>query len=219
MDIAKYIEYTNLSPTATKTDIKKLCIEAKKYGFYAVCVTSSYVRLAKKFLSNSPVKLISVVGFPHGTSKSKIKANESRIAVKDGADEIDMVMNIGALKSKDYTEVLKDIREVVQAVRGKTVKVILEVGYLTKDEIKKACELIKKSGAHFVKTSTGYGPRKTKLSDVSLIYTIVKNSVKIKASGGIRDYKTAVSMIKAGSDRVGSSYGVKIIQQQKRIKI
>lgn len=217
-NIAKYIEHTNVSPTTSRNDIKKICKQAKDYGFYAVCVTPSMVNLAKKFLLQSSVKVVSVVGFPHGTSTFQAKTYEARQAIKNGADEIDMTMNVSALKDKDYKLVFKEIKAVVQAVSRKPVKVILGVGYLTNNEIQKACQLAQKAGAHFIKTNTSYGPRGVKLNDIRLISRTVKHKMRIKASGGIRTYRKALSMIMAGADRIGTSHGINIVRQQKTIK-
>ncbi|MDD3102015.1 MAG: deoxyribose-phosphate aldolase [Patescibacteria group bacterium] len=204
LDIAKLIDYTNVSPIATSSDIKKLCQEAKKYGFFSVCVTSSRAKLAKSFLKNSSIKLISVVGFPHGTTTSQIKAAEAKQAVENGADEIDMVMNIGAFKEKNYQYVLNEIKMVVKSAKPKSVKVIIETCYLTKNEIKKVCQIVKKSGAVFVKTSTGYGPSGAKEEDIKLMRKTVGPDFGVKASGGIRDLETILKMIKAGANRIGT---------------
>ncbi len=211
-NIAQFIDHTNVKPQATQADIKKLCQEAKKYGFYSVCVTSSRVRLAKKFLKGSPVKITCVVGFPHGSATSQTKACETSEAVKNGADEIDMVMNIGALKDKDYLYVAKDIKSVVRAAKKRPVKVILETSYLTKAEIKRACQIAKKAGAAFVKTSTGYASGGAKVADIRLMRKTVGKDFGVKASGGIRDKKTALAMLKAGANRIGTSTGVRIVK-------
>ncbi len=212
-DIAKYIEHTNVKAVATENDIKKLCVEAKSHGFYAVCVTSFRTSLAKKFLDQTKVKIVSVVGFPKATVTYKIKAQETKEAVKNGADEIDMVINLCALKDKNYQYVVKDIKEVIKAAAGRPVKVIIEVGYLTEKEIIKSCQIVKKAGAHFIKTGTGYGPKKTKISDIKLIHQILKNQIKIKASGGIRSYRKAYLMIQAGASRIGTSHGVEMTKK------
>lgn len=222
MNIAQYIDHTNVKPTATAADIKKLCQEARKYKFYSVCVTPVYVKLAKKFLSGSGVKTITVIGFPHGSETTLAKAMATYEAVKNGADEVDMVMNIGALKAKNYRFVQEDIKAVVKAVclssrqkEKRPVKVIIETGYLTKAEIKKASQLVKKAGAAFVKTCTGFAPGKATVADIKLIRKTVGPKMGIKASGGIRDYQTALAMIKAGATRIGTSAGVAIIKGKK----
>lgn len=211
-NIAKYIEHTNVSPTAMKKDIEKLCDEAKKYHFYAVCVNPTYVAFAKKNLLKTNIAIVCVVGFPHGSSLTISKVMETKKAVQSGADEIDMTMNINAFKNKDYDYVVNDIGSVIRAAKGKNIKVIIEAGYLTNGEIKKAARMVGKAGAHFVKTCTGYGPRDVTISDVRLLYQILEGSIGIKASGGIRSYTKALSMIKAGADRIGTSHGVKIMR-------
>ncbi len=214
-ELAKFIDHTNVKPTARERDIKKLCEEAKKYGFHSVCVTPSRVKLAKKFLKGSKIKVITVIGFPFGFTTPATKAFETKEAVKNGADEIDMVVNIGAVKDHDWDLVLKDIKEVVKAAKPKEVKVILEVGFLTKAEIIKTCKLAKQAGAKFVKTATGYGPRGAKITDIKLMRKAVGKEMGVKASGGIRDFKKALSMIQAGATRIGSSNGVSIIKGKK----
>lgn len=214
MDIAKYIDHTNVKPTANEKDIKKLCREAKKFNFHSVCVTPTYVKLAKKFLKNSDLKISVVIGFPHGSETPAVKALSSCEAIKNGADEIDMVINIGALKSKNYQLAVADMKAVKKAVGKHFVKVILETGYLTKVEIKKACQLAKKAGVDFVKTCTGFGPGKATVFDIKLMRRIVGQKMGVKASGGIRDYQTALKMIKAGANRIGTSAGVEIIENK-----
>ena len=198
---------------ATENDIKELCTQAKIYGFYAVCVTSFRTSLAKKLLDQTKVKIVSVVGFPKATVTYKIKAEETKEAIRNGADEIDMVINLGALKDKNYQYVVKDIKEVIKAAAGRPVKVIIEVGYLTKREIIKSCQIAEKAGAHFIKTGTGYGPKKTKMSDIRLIHQTLKGQIKIKASGGIRSYRKAYLMIQAGANRIGTSHGVEMTKE------
>lgn len=216
MDIAKYIDYTNVKATATKKDIEKFCWEAKKYGFFAVCVNPTRVNLAKKLLKKSGIKVASVVGFPLGANSTKIKVEEAKEAVKSGADEIDMVINIGSLKDKNYQYFFKDIKSVIQAAKNRPVKAILEVSLLTEREIKTACQMAKKAGARFLKTGTGFGPRGVKLSDIKLMRRTAKNEIGIKASGGIKSYRKALAMIKAGADRVGTSHGAEIMRNQPR---
>jgi deoxyribose-phosphate aldolase len=214
-DIARCIDHTLLKPDATEDDIKRLCAEAREYQFASVCVSPSYVPLAAKELQNSPVKVCTVVGFPSGSHMPEIKALEARRAIRDGAKEIDMVINIGALKSKNYDWVYRDIRMVVEACEdgGAICKVIIETGYLTDEEKIKACELAKKARAHFVKTSTGFGPGGATVHDVKLMKQVVGDAgMGVKASAGIRDYETAKQMILAGADRIGASAGVKIVQ-------
>lgn len=214
-DLASRIEHTNLKPEASIDDIIKLCNEAKQYGFYGVCVNSQYAKIAKEQLRNSNCKLITVVGFPLGACITSIKGEEARLAVDMGANEIDMVIAIGLLKSKKYDEVINDIKRVVNAVQGIPVKVIIETALLTDEEKKKACELAKIAGAAFVKTSTGFSSSGAKIEDVKLMRRVVGNEIGIKAAGGIRDYQTAKAMIEAGADRLGCSSSVEIIMQSK----
>ncbi|GAB4183273.1 MAG: hypothetical protein Kow00108_20290 [Calditrichia bacterium] len=221
-DIARCIDHTILKPDATEQDIKKLCEEAAEYQFASVCVSPSYVPLAAKMLKNSPVKVCTVVGFPSGAHMPEIKALETRRAIRDGATEIDMVINIGALKSKNYDLVYRDIRSVVEACEdGSAIcKVIIETAYLTDEEKIKACELAKKARAHYVKTSTGFAPGGATEKDVYLMKKVVGDAgIRVKASAGIRDYETAKRMIEAGADRIGASAGIKIVQGAKGVTI
>jgi len=213
-ELAKYIDHTNLKPYATREDIKKLCEEAKKYGFYAVCVNPYRVKDAKEFLKGSDIKIASVVGFPLGATFTETKVQEALMAIHSGAQEIDMVMNIGALKDGNYEFVEADIREVVEAVHpvGVKVKVIIETCYLTKDEIVKACQLAKRAGADFVKTSTGFGTAGAKVEDVKLMREVVGEEMGVKAAGGIHTAKEAIEMIEAGANRIGASRSVQIIE-------
>lgn len=211
-DLEKYIDHTLLKPEASLESIKKLCDEASKYGFCSVCVNSSYVKDAKEFLTNDDVKVCSVVGFPLGAMSSKAKAYEAKIACEDGAKEIDMVINVGWVKSKRFDLVEQDIKMLRDACEGAVLKVILETALLSKDEIVKVCEICKKIKVDFVKTSTGFSSRGASLEDIETMKSVVKDEVKIKASGGIRDYKTAVAFIKAGANRLGVSAGVEIIK-------
>jgi len=221
-DLAKYFDHTNLKPFATETDIKKLCKEAKKYGFFSVCVNPSYVRLAKKLLKGSDVKVCTVVGFPLGATTTETKVFETKQAIKNGTDEIDMVINIGALKNGDYNFVKKDIQKVVKAAKNKPVKVIIECCYLTDKEKEKACILTKKAGANFVKTSTGFGkspsggPSGATLKDVRLMKKTFGGDVK--AAGGIRTLEQAIEFIKAGATRLGCSASVEIMEEFKKKK-
>ena len=207
----KYIDHTLLKAVATETDIIQLCEEAKQYNFFSVCVNSAFVPLANKFLANEEVSICSVVGFPLGAMDSDSKAFEAKTAIANGADEIDMVINVGFLKSRDYNAVLEDIIKVKTAIGDKVLKVILETCYLTKDEIVKACELCVEAKADFVKTSTGFGTGGATLADVKTMKKTVKDQAKVKASGGIRDYETAMHFIDLGVDRLGVSAGIAII--------
>lgn len=207
-----YIDHTILKAEATEADIKKLCSEAAEHSFYAVCVNSCHVSLAKKELADSDVKVASVVGFPLGAAHTAAKACETEIAVSEGADEIDMVLNIGALKEGRYNYVEDDIRAVVQAAGkgGAIVKVILETCLLTDEEIVKACLLSKDAGATFVKTSTGFSTGGATAHHVKLMKDTVGDALQVKASGGIRDKATALHMIEAGADRIGASASIAI---------
>lgn len=210
----KHIEHTLLKQDAVKEDFIKLFNEAKKYNFLGVCVNPLYVSFAKKELEGSDVKIVTVVGFPLGANCSDVKAFETSRAVEDGADEIDMVINVTALKNKDYEFVVNDIKAVKAACKDKPLKVILETDLLTQEEIKKACELCIEGGANFVKTSTGFvkGGVGAKAEDVKLMFeTVSPYGLKVKASGGIRDKEAAQKMLEAGAERLGTSSGVKIV--------
>ncbi|MBP1911322.1 deoxyribose-phosphate aldolase [Thermococcus stetteri] len=215
-EIARYIDHTNLKPYATKEDIIKLCDEAIEYGFYAVCVNPYRVRLAKEYLreKNADVKVASVIGFPLGATPTEVKVFEAERALDDGADELDMIINIGALKDGNYEYVKNDIAEVVKVAhkRGAKVKVIIETCYLTEEEKVKACELAKEAGADFVKTSTGFGTGGATVEDVRLMRKVVGSEMGVKAAGGIRTYEQAMAMIEAGANRIGTSSGVKIVE-------
>ena len=214
MDIAKYIDHTVLAADARKEKIEALCKEAYQHGFASVCVNSCWVSMAAKLLEGTEVKVCTVVGFPLGAMDSVSKADEARNAVRNGADEIDMVINIGFLKSGMYDEALEDIREVRKATEGKTLKVIIETCLLTDEEKRKACELSEEAGADFVKTSTGFSTGGATVEDVALMKSVVGDRLRVKASGGIRDYKTAKAMIEAGASRIGASAGVRIVEEQ-----
>ncbi len=206
-----FIDHTLLKATATKSDIIQLCEEAKTYKFFSVCVNSSYVALAKEQLIDNDIKICSVIGFPLGAMSTDAKVMEARSALKNGADEIDMVINIGLLKSKDFDTVWKDIEAVKSVMPNNILKVILETCYLDEIEIIKASELAVQSGADFIKTSTGFGTRGASINDIKLMKSVCKGCVKIKASGGIRDAKTALEYINLGVDRLGTSSGIAIV--------
>ena len=214
MNLNSYIDHTILKPTATEKDIIDLCEEAKEYKFYSVCVNSCFVPLAKQLVEKTSVKICSVVGFPLGAMSTEAKVFEAQKAVEDGADEIDMVINIGFLKSKNYFRVLKDISDVKNAIGKIPLKVILEISELSKNEIILASEICMDAKADFVKTSTGFSKSGATLTAVKIIRKTVKNKAKIKASGGIRDYETAVKFIEAGADRIGTSSGIAIVNHQ-----
>jgi deoxyribose-phosphate aldolase len=210
-DLAGLIDHTLLRPDATKEDLKKLCEEAKKYGFASVCVNSANVRIVKDALRGSNVMAVAVVGFPLGAMTTTAKAFETREAARLGADEIDMVINIGALKSRDYALVEDDIRAVVQAARPRPVKVILETGALTTEEKVIGCALSRAAGAAFVKTSTGFGPGGATIEDIALMRRIVGAELGVKASGGVRTTEDADKMVAAGATRIGASASVAIV--------
>lgn len=213
--VAHLIDHTLLKPEATEDQVAQLCYEAKKFNFAAVCVNPNWVKLCRQLLQGSPVKVASVVGFPLGAHATEGKVFETAQAIKDGADEIDMVMNIGALKSGDYQVVERDIHAVVEVAHalGAIVKVIIEAALLTDAEKIKACELSKAAGADYVKTSTGFGPGGATAHDVALMRQVVGPAIGVKAAGGIRDLKTVDEMVAAGATRIGASAGVKIIQE------
>jgi deoxyribose-phosphate aldolase len=210
-DIAAMIDHTLLKPEATREDLKKVCDEARKWHFATVCVNASNIPLVAKLLEGSGVKPIAVVGFPLGAMTATAKAFEAREAVRNGAREIDMVINIGAMKSRDYAAVLDDICRVVQASRPYPVKVILETSQLTNDEKIIGCALSKAAGAAFVKTATGFGPGGATVEDIQLMRRIVGEDVGVKASGGVRTAEDAKNMIAAGADRLGASASVAIV--------
>lgn len=210
--LSKMIDHTLLKPDATSEDIIELCNEAIQYNFYSVCVNPSYVKLAKKKLKGTDVKIATVIGFPLGSTTLEVKTFEARESIKNGANELDMVINIGALKGKEYDLVEKEIAAVVNEAKGKAlVKVIIETCLLNKEEIIKACEIAKKVNADFVKTSTGFSTGGATVEDVQLMRNVVGESMGVKASGGIRDYDTAIKMINAGANRIGASASIKIV--------
>ena len=210
-EYCKYIDHTNLKPTATQEDIKKLCEEAKKYGFYSVCVNPFWVKYAKEQLNNSNVKIACVIGFPLGANSTEIKKMEAIEAVKNGAEELDMVINQGLLKMEKYNEVLADINAVCEA--GVLVKVIIETSNLSEEEIAKMCEIVNKSNAEFIKTSTGFIGDGAKEEHIKLMRKLMLPNKQVKASGGIRDYQSFIKMINSGADRIGTSSGVKILSE------
>ncbi|MDT0556168.1 deoxyribose-phosphate aldolase [Patiriisocius hiemis] len=210
-----YIEHTLLKATATTDDIVALCDEAKKYDFYGVCVNSCYVYLATSELKDYLTKVIATIGFPLGASSTKSKIEEAKQAVKDGADEIDMVINLGLLKSEITKSVSEEIRAVKKAIGRRKLKVIIETCYLTQAETKSACELARLAGADFVKSSTGYGTRGASVKDIINIKKTVGNTMAIKASGGIKTAEKAIEMINSGANRIGTSNGVEILKHSK----
>ena len=213
-NLNKHIEHTLLKQDAKLEDFIKLFNEAKEHHFLGVCINPAYVKLAKENLKGSDVKVVTVIGFPLGANRSDVKAFEATKAVEDGADEIDMVINVTAIKNKDYDFVLNDIKVVKAACKDKPLKVILETDLLEKDEIKKACQLCVEAKADFVKTSTGFVKNGVgaKAEDVKLMYeTVSPFGLKVKASGGMRDKEAALKMLEAGAERLGTSSGVKIV--------
>ena len=204
------IDHTNLKPSATESDIKKLCLEAKENGFATVCINPCHIPVAKKALEGSEVKVCTVVGFPLGTNTITMKAVETAEAYELGADEFDMVINIGALKDGEYDYVRDDIAAVVAAAKGKCVKVIIETGLLTDEEKVMATKLSCEAGATFVKTSTGINSTGATVADVALMKANVSGGVKVKAAGGIRSAEFAVDLVEAGAERIGTSAGIAI---------
>ena len=216
MSIAKYLEHTLLKPDATVTDIMKLCAEAKEYNLGGVCVNTCYAGLARHLLTGTDVKIVTVVGFPLGADRSEVKALATKLAVdEDHVDEVDMVMNMSAFKSGNYDGVVEDIAAVVEAAKPYVVKVIIETCLLTDEEKVKACELVAKGGAAFVKTSTGFSKGGATTHDVEILAREAKRyRIGVKAAGGIRDYETAKAMIAAGANRIGTSAGVAICEDE-----
>ncbi len=209
--IAHYIDHTILKPDATFRDIEVICQEARAFDFKAVCVNSCWIPDVSRLLDGTTVKKAVVTGFPLGACSTEVKVFETRWSLDFGAEEFDMVMNIGALKGQDYDLVMKDIAEVVKSARGNAVKVILETALLSTEEKVAACVIAEVAGAVFVKTSTGFAGAGATIADVQLMRFVTGSHVKIKASGGIRDKESAVSMIKAGADRIGTSSGIGIV--------
>ena len=212
MKLNKYIDHTILKADAKREDVERYCKEARESDFMSVCVNSCNVKTVKKELEGSDVKVCCVVGFPLGAMATEAKAFETKYCVENGADEIDMVINIGGLKDKDYDLVRRDIEEVVKAANGKVVKVIIETCLLDEEEKKKACEIAKEAKAHFVKTSTGFSTGGAKVEDIRLMKSVVGDELKVKASGGVRTKEDAVNMIDAGADRIGASSGINIVK-------
>ncbi len=208
----KLFDHTILKADATKEDVKKVCEEAMAYSFCSVCVNSYYVPYVAELLHGSDVKICTVVGFPLGAMSTRAKALEAKIAVMDGADEVDMVINIGALKDKDYDVVLEDIKAVKEACGNALLKVIIETCLLTDEEKIKACELSKEANADFVKTSTGFSTAGAKVEDVRLMRDTVGNDMGVKASGGINDKEFANALVEAGASRLGTSATIKIVE-------
>ena len=216
MKMNKYFDHTLLAANATRSEVEQLCKEAKEYDFMSVCVNPYFVPLAKKELAGSDVKVCTVIGFPLGQMSTKTKVFEANDAVKMGADEVDMVINVSALKDQDYDYVRNEIHEIKEACEGKLLKVILECCYLSKEEIKKASELAKEAGADFVKTSTGFGKGGAKAEDVKIMRETVGPDMGVKAAGGIHTLADLKAMVDAGANRIGCSHSIQIMEESKK---
>ena len=212
-NIAQYIDHTILNADATDADVQRICLEAKEYNFRTVCIQPFWVNYAKDLLKGTDVGITTVIGFPLGANTTDIKVAEAKLAVEQGVTDVDMVINIGALKSEDYTSVTNDIQAVVDAVAGRAiVKVIIETALLSKNEKIRASEIAKQAGADFVKTSTGFSTGGATLEDVRLMRATVGPEMGVKASGGVRSYDDAIAMIEAGATRIGASSGIAIVE-------
>ena len=214
MELNKYIDHTNLNAFASLEDIKKLCDEAIKYKFTSVCVNPYYVSFAKENLKDTNIDVCAVVGFPLGMNKAITKEYEAIACIEDGADEIDMVINIGALKDKNYDYIKEEIENVRDAIDGKTLKIIIETCYLTEEEIIKMTEICNETFVNFIKTSTGFGTRGASLEDISIINKHKNDLLEIKASGGIKTFEDASMFIEAGVTRIGTSNGANIMRKE-----
>ncbi|ARQ07893.1 deoxyribose-phosphate aldolase [Macrococcoides canis] len=212
MNLAKYIDHTALKPETTKAQIEQLAQEAREYGFMSVCVNPTHVQYAKSLLEGTDVLVCTVIGFPLGANTPAVKAFETKDAIDNGAGEVDMVINIGALKDKNYDLVAEDIKAVVEAAGDVTTKVIIETALLTDEEKVKACEIAKTQGADFVKTSTGFSTGGATKEDIALMRKAVGPDMGVKASGGVRSYEDVMAMIDAGATRIGASAGVQILK-------
>jgi deoxyribose-phosphate aldolase len=210
-EVGGYIDHTLLNPDATREDIVQLCEEAAEYGFASVCINPSWVSLCDDLLKDTNVKVCTVIGFPLGATTTSTKVQEAKEAIANGADEVDMVINVGALKEGDYEYVKEDVRSVKEAVGDRTLKVILETGMLSDRQKAKASKLCKEAGADFVKTSTGFGPGGAKMNDIALMRRAVGQELGVKASGGVHNFEEAMDMISAGANRIGASAGVSIV--------
>jgi deoxyribose-phosphate aldolase len=215
MNIAPYIDHTLLKQTVTLSEIKNLCQEALEYGFAAVCVPPLYVKEAKEILNDSNIKTATVIGFPFGYCAIEAKVAEIVLAIVDGADELDMVVNISAIKNEDWTFIANEINTIMPIVKnkGKVIKVIIESGILTHDEIIKCCDIYGAAGVDYVKTSTGFAEKGASIHDIQLIRAHLADTIKIKASGGIRSYSFAKELINAGANRLGCSASVQIVKE------
>lgn len=215
MELNKYIEHTNLKANAKEEDIIKLCHEAMEYNFQAVVVNPHYITLAKDLLKDTNIQVVSVVGFPLGANTTETKVYEAIDAIEKGADEIDMVANIGAIKDKDFEYVKKEITDVFYSLDGKPLKVIIETCYLTNDEIKEMTKICNECFVNYIKTSTGFGTRGASIEDIDIINSVKSEILEVKASGGIKDYSTAIEFINKGVTRIGTSNGVDIMGGEK----
>lgn len=220
IDVAGYIDHTILKPTTVMNDVKQLCSEAATYGFAAVCVTPPFVKNTKKLLAGSNVKVATVAGFPFGYSVAASKLAEVRQAIQDGADELDVVINISALKSGSWSYLESEMKLLIPVIRenDRIIKVIIESGILTAEEIIRCCGLYAQLGVDYLKTSTGYAETSATLEAVQLLRANLPSGIKIKASGGIRTYSAVLEYIQAGADRIGCSAGVNIMEQQNSVK-
>lgn len=220
MNIAQYIDHTLLKPTVTLSEIEKLCKEALEYGFAAVCVPPLYVKKSREFLAGSKIKIATVIGFPFGYSAIEAKVAEIVLAIVDGADELDFVVNISAIKNGDWEFIGNEINTVMPIIRSKQkeIKVIIESGILTDDEIIKCCDIYGAAGVDYVKTSTGYAEKGASIHAVNLIRTHLADSIKIKASGGIKSYSFAKELLNAGANRLGCSSSLKIVEESLQAK-
>jgi len=212
-DLAQLIDHTLVRPDATLSDLTKACEDAKKYGFACVVVNSSFVTRARELLSGTLVKVCSVVGFPHGASTTTVKIVEAMEAMKNGASELDIVINLGMVRSARFDVVEIDLKNIIAMTPQKVHKAIIEIGMLTDDEVLRVCEIAMRAGAEFIKTSTGYGPRGAIVDDIRKIRQVVGSVCRIKASGGIRDLAAATAMIEAGAERIGTSAGTAIMEE------
>lgn len=210
----RYMDSTLLKSTSTKEEIEKLCEDAKKYEFATVCINPCYVSYASKLLKDTKVKVCTVIGFPLGANTTRIKMEEAMDAVSNGAEEIDMVINVGYLKDKDYSYIKNEIKEIKDSINGKTLKVIIETCYLDEDEIKIMTEICNETEVDFIKTSTGFGTRGASLNDIEIINRYKNDKLKVKASGGIRTKEDAEKYIKLGVSRIGTSNAVKMMEEK-----
>ena len=213
MNYNKMIDHTVLKADTPLETVKRICDEAMEYGFASVCINPCHVAYCADYLKDSDVNVCTVIGFPLGANTSAVKAFETKDAIANGADDIDMVMNIGALKDKNYDLVRDDVKAVVEAANGTLVKVILETCLLTEDEIKKACELCVEAKADYVKTSTGFSTRGATIEDVQIMKAAVQGKAKVKAAGGVRTHEDMVKIVEAGADRIGTSAGCSLVDK------